>query len=329
MNDMVIDLSYKGLKTLQDKKIVRDLPQFEASNITCTDCLVGKQHRNAIPKQSSWRAKEVLELIHSDICGPIKPASNSGKRYTLCFIDDFSRKAWVYLLVEKLEALRCFKLFKSLVEKETGKLIKCYRTDRGGEFNSNAFKDFCKEHGIQRQLTTAYTPQQNGVTEGKNRTVMNMVRSMLSAKKVPKSFWPEAVKWTFYVLNICPTLAVKDVTPREAWNGVKPSVEYFRVWGCIGHVHIPEAKRGKLDDKSFPCVLIGVSTESKAYKLFDPKNKQGIVSRDVVFRKKKVRIGETIMILGKNWFGVIMKTVKREMMRVRMGMVMKHRETQE
>lgn len=114
-----------------------------------------------------------------------------------------------------------------------------------------------------------------------------MVRSMLSAKKMPKPFWPEAVVWTFYVLNRCPTLAVKDVTPQEAWSGVKPSVAHFRVWGCVAHVHIPEAKRGKLDDKSFPCILLGVSEESKGYRLFDPKTKRVVVSKDVVFEEDK------------------------------------------
>lgn len=110
---------------------------------------------------------------------------------------------------------------------------------------------------------------------------------MLSAKKMPKPFWPEAVVWTFYVLNRCPTLAVKDVTPQEAWSGVKPSVAHFRVWGCVAHVHIPEAKRGKLDDKSFPCILLGVSEESKGYRLFDPKTKRVVVSKDVVFEEDK------------------------------------------
>jgi len=216
-----------------------------------------------MPTQSTWRASQPLELIHADICGPISPISNSGKRYPLCFIDDFSRKSWVYLLTAKSEALICFQFFKKLVEKEKRLGIKCLRTDRGGEFTSTEFIDFCKANGIKRQLTTAYTPQQNRVAERKNRTVMNMVRSMLSDKKLPKTFWPEAVNWTFYVPNRCPTLAVKNITPQEAWSGVKPSVEHFRVFGCLAHVHVPVVKRGKLNDKSFPCVLLGVNNESK------------------------------------------------------------------
>lgn len=280
-------LSYKGLRTLQYKKMVRGLPQFPASYVTCTNCIIGKQHRDSIPKRSTWRATQKLELIHADICGPITPTSNSKKRYILCFIDDFSRKAWVYLLAEKSDALHSFKCFKRMVEKETGLFVKCLRTDRGGEFNSHEFNEFCKLNGIKMQLTTAYTPQQNGVAERKNRTVMNMVRSMLSAKNIPKTFWPEAVNWTIYVLNRCPTLAVKDFTPQEAWSGVKPSVEHFRVFGCIAHVHVPDVRRSKLDNKSFTCVLLGVSEESKGYRLYDPVAKKVVVSRDVIFEEEK------------------------------------------
>ena len=134
----------------------------------------------------------------------------------------FSRKTWVYFLVEKSEAFITFKNYKSQVEKETGSYIRCLRTDCGGVFTSHKFTDFCKENGMRRQLTTAYTPQQNGVAKRKNRTIMNMVRSMLLGRKFPKTFWPKAINWTTYVLNRSPTLVVKDMTPEEAWSRSKP-----------------------------------------------------------------------------------------------------------
>ena len=193
----------------------------------------------------------------------------------------------MYFLVEKSKTLNSFKAFKTMVEKETRLFVKCFRTDRGGEFNSNELNDFCKQSGIKRQLTTAYTPQQNGVAERKNRTMMNMVRSMLSDKNIPKTFWPEAVNWTIYVLNRCPTLAVKNVTPEKAWSGVKPSVDHFWVFGCITHVHVPEERRIKLDNRSITCVLLGVSEKSKGYMLFDPIAKRVVVSKDVIFEEEK------------------------------------------
>jgi transposase InsO family protein len=280
-------LSYKGLRTLQSKNMIHGLPQLSASTVTCTDCIMGKQHRDPISKRSTWRATQKLQLIHTDICGPVSPMSNSKKRYSLCFIDDFSRKAWIYFLSEKSEAFNMFKCFKKLVENETGLSIKCLRTNRGGEFNYKDFNEFCKQHGIKRQLTAAYTPQQNGVAERKNRTVMNLVRSMLSEKKMPKNFWPEAVNWAIYVLNRSPTLTVKDVTPQEAWSGVKPTAEHFRVFGCISYAHIPDARRTKLTSKSLLCVLLGVSEESKAYRLYDSTSKKIVVSRDVIFEEEK------------------------------------------
>ena len=166
-------------------------------------------------------------MVHADICGPIKPVSNSKKRYLISFIDDYSRKVWIYFLTEKSEAFTTFKNYKNLVEKEIGAFIFCLRTDRGGEFTSLEFNAFCKTNGISRQLTAAYTPQQNGVAERKNRTIMNMVRSMLSEKQVPKNFWPEAVNWTTHVLNISPTLAVKGVTLKRHGVVLNPMLIIF------------------------------------------------------------------------------------------------------
>lgn len=173
------------------------------------------------------------------------------------------------------------------MENETGFPIKCLRTDRGGEFTSIEFNKFCMENGIKRQLTNAYTPQQNGVAERKNRTIMNMVRAMLSEKGIPKPFWEEAVNWSNYVLNKCPTFAVKNITPEEAWSGKKPSVDHFRVFGCIAHVHVPKVQRTKLDNRSCICIFLGVSEESKGYRLYNHVSKKVMVSKDVIFEEDK------------------------------------------
>jgi hypothetical protein len=280
-------LSFKGLSTLVKKEMVKGLPVLQESNETCSDCVIGKQHRDPIPKIANWRASEKLELVHSDICGPINPTSNGGNRYFITFTDDFSRKTWTYPIIEKSSAFEIFKKFKALVEKESNCQIQALRTDRGGEFISHAFNEFCSENGIKRQLTAAYTPQQNGVSERKNRTLLNMVRSMIAEKNIPKKFWPEAVIWATFVLNRSPTLAVKDITPEEAWSGIKPFVHFFKVFGCLAYVHVPDALRKKLDPKGVKCVHLGISNESKAYKLYDPLHKKIIVSRDVVFDESK------------------------------------------
>jgi len=128
--------------------MVVGLPTLEFPVKTCNTCLTGKQTKSSFPSASTWRASKQLQLIHSNICGPIKPPSYSGKRYILSFIDDFSRKTWVYFLHEKSEALAMFKKFKARVEKEVGTDISCLRIDRGGEFLSNEFEEFCYSEGI-------------------------------------------------------------------------------------------------------------------------------------------------------------------------------------
>lgn len=109
----------------------------------------GEHHHHPIPKKSQWRETRKLQLIHVDICGPITPPSNCQKRYILCFIDDYSRKAWIYFLLEKSESFYHFKCFKMLTEKESNLPILCLRTDRGVEFNSAEFDEFCKLSGIK------------------------------------------------------------------------------------------------------------------------------------------------------------------------------------
>ncbi|KAM0043888.1 putative RNA-directed DNA polymerase [Helianthus debilis subsp. tardiflorus] len=276
-------VNHKAIRTMQYKKMVKDLPTTVEKYKVCEICAIGKQQREAIPKKSEWRAKERLELIHTDLCGPITPASHSGRRYVLVFIDDFTRKTWVYFLSHKGEAFELFKTFKSLVENETGLKIKCLRSDKGGEFTSSSFKAFCELHGIKRQLTAAYTPQQNGVAERRNRTIMNMVRWLLAEKSMPKYFWSEAARWACHVLNRCISRSLDDKVPEEMWTGIKPSVEHFKVFGCVVYAHIPAQLRTKLDARSHKCVFLGVSQESKAYRLYDPAVKKIVISRDVLF----------------------------------------------
>ncbi|XP_070042981.1 uncharacterized protein [Nicotiana tomentosiformis] len=295
-NNLSLSVIGKGNIRLQVKKTTQVITTkrhgawFAATQVSSEiikDCLVGKQQCDPFPKKSNWRASQVLQLIYADICGPIKPISNSKKRYLLTFIDYFSRKLWVYFLIEMSEAFAIFKRFKTYIEKETNSFIRGFHTYRGEEFTSQEFSSFCDENGIKRQLTTPYTPQQNVVVERKNRIIMNMVRSMLSEKKLPKIFWPEAVNWIVHVFNWSPTLSIKNKTPEEALSGNKHSVEYFRVFGCLSHVHVSDNTRSKLDDKSLCCVLLGVSEQSKAYRLYDPISQRIIISRDVMFEEDR------------------------------------------
>jgi hypothetical protein len=274
-------LHYGGLKELVMKGMVHGLPDMDYTKQFCEGCMIGKQARASFPKKGEYRATRCLELVHTDLCGPITPDSFGGKKYFITFIDDYSRKTWVYFLKEKAEAFEAFKRFKAMVEKISGCFIKALRSDRGGEYMSTAFSNFCDYHGIKRFLTAPYSPQQNGVAERKNRTILDMVRSMLKSKGMPKEFWAEAVQCAVYVQNRCPHAAVKDQTPQEAWSGYKPTVSYLKVFGSVAYAHIPNQRRTKLDDKSKKLVFIGYDEKAKAFKLFDPIGKKVIASRDV------------------------------------------------
>ncbi|KAL0392755.1 UNVERIFIED_CONTAM: Retrovirus-related Pol polyprotein from transposon TNT 1-94, partial [Sesamum radiatum] len=275
--------NFQGLKILHQKKMMTDLPQIQAIEGACEACLQGKQHKKPFPSGTSWRAKAVLELIHTDVCGPMRTPSHEQNRYFILFIDDYSRMTWVYFMREKSEVFKVFKKFKNLVEKQSGRSIKVLRSDRGKEYNNSEFDKFCEEEGIEHQTTVSYNPQQNGVSERKNRTVMEMARSMLQEKHLPKAFWAEAVYTAVYLLNRCPTKAVQNMTPIEAWSGKKPSAKHLRVFGSICYVHIPTEKRHKLEEKTEKGIFLGYSTQSKGYRIYNLKTKKLIISRDVEF----------------------------------------------
>ena len=132
-------------------------------------------------------------------------------------------------------------------------------------------------------MTVRYTPQQNGVCERKNRTIMETARCLLKRKRLSRRFWAEAVSCAVYLINRSPTTSLEKCTPHEAWYGTKPSVHHLKVFGSVAYSHIPDAMRSKLDDKSEKCIFIGYSERSKAYKLYNPVTKKMVISRDVRF----------------------------------------------
>ena len=160
------------MKTMIKKKLVTGLPSIDVEKETCRSCLLGKQTRKPFPQATTFRASRPLELVHGDLCGPITPSTPSQKRYVFVLIDDYSRYMWTILIREKSEAFGKFKHFKAVAEQETKEVIKTFRTDRGGEFMSQEFQDYCSKNGIQRHLTAPYSPQQNGVVERRNRTLL-------------------------------------------------------------------------------------------------------------------------------------------------------------
>jgi hypothetical protein len=190
---------------------------------------------------------------------------------------------WLTLLTTKDQAATAIKRFKAGAEVETGRKLRLLRTDRGGEFTVATFAEYCADEGIGRQLTAPYSPQQNGVVERRNQTIVSTARSMLKAMGVPARFWGEAVSTAVYLLNRSPTKSVDGKTPFEVWYGYKPDVSYLRVFGCIAHVKVTKPHLSKLEDRSTPMVFLGYEPGSVAYRVFDPARNRMHITRDVVF----------------------------------------------
>jgi len=194
-------LHYPTLRMLSE--MTKGMPDFSSkSSGVCRGCALGKYTKTAFPSSDS-RSEGVLQLIHLDLCGPMSSASLTGYEYYVTFIDDFSRKTWIYFLRSKRseKVLLRFQEFKALVENQTGKKIKVLQSDNGGEYTSHAFNEYCQQEGIKRQLTVPYTPQQNGVAERKNRSIVGAARAMLHDQSLPFFLWAEACSTIVYVLN--------------------------------------------------------------------------------------------------------------------------------
>ena len=200
----------------------------------CEPFLGGKAYRKSFGK--AVKATQPLELIHSDICGPMNVKARHGASYFLTFINDYTRYGYVQLIAHHYEALDCFKRFVAEVENQHEKSLKTLRTDHGHEYLSDQFKDLCEEKGICRQLTIPNTPQQNGVVERRNRTLLDMVRSMMAQANLPICFLGDALLTAAYILNRVPSQSISS-TPYELWKDKNANLEHLRPWGSVGFVH--------------------------------------------------------------------------------------------
>lgn len=268
----------------------------KTGNQICTTCLEGKMSRQSF-KNIGTRASELLQLIHSDLCGPMETSSIGGAKYYITFIDDYSRRVFVYFLKNKSEALDKFKEFKSFVENETDKNIKILRTDNGKEYLNKEFNSFLMKSGIQHQTTNPYTPEQNDLAERMNRTLVERAKCLILNSKLQKSFWAEAVYTAAYIINRSPTKALKYRTPYEMWTGKKPNINNMRIFGCPVMVHLPKAKRQKWDSKAVKMIFVGYCDYTKGYRLYDENKKQIYKSRDVVFLEHAIKNNCVIMPL--------------------------------
>jgi hypothetical protein len=279
-------LGYSNMLRMVQKDMVAGLSISEAelSALKGTDCEPCKRSgltRPPFPSSDS-RSSKPLQLIHTDLCGPL-PEGDMGERYFLTVLDDYSKFAVVTALQKKSDAADALKGVVARLETATGHKTVTIRSDGGGEYLSTELQSWLTDRGIQHQLTTAYTPQQNGSAERLNRTLLQKVRSVLFESALPHVLWPELLCAVAHIRNRSP-VSLQDVTPHEAFLGSKPDVSHLRQLGCKVYTLIPKEKRSdKLQPVSQLGRLVGYSRDRKAYRVVLESTADVVDTRDVSF----------------------------------------------
>ncbi|GJS14325.1 retrovirus-related pol polyprotein from transposon TNT 1-94 [Tanacetum coccineum] len=276
-------MSEKGMKILTLKGRIPDLQKVVVG--FCEPCVLGKQKKVSFVKFRNTRKLQRLELVHTDVYGPTSVASIGGSRYYVTFIDDSSRKVWVYFLKNKSEVFNTFKKWKAVVENETNLWVKCLKSDNGGEYSSREFIEYCAENGIRMLKTVPETPQQNGVAERMNRTLNERAKSMRLHAGLPKMFWEDSVTTVAYLINHGPSVPLGFQILEEEWQGKEVSLVHLRVFGCDSYVKVKDVARDKVDAKSVKCTFIGYGSDEMRYRFWDSKSHKVVRSRDVTFNE--------------------------------------------
>ncbi|KAK1613648.1 hypothetical protein QYE76_019165 [Lolium multiflorum] len=255
---------------------------FEKDRV-CSACVAGKQLKKKHPIKSIVTTSRPLELLHLDLFGPSHYDTLGGSKYGLVIVDDYSRYSWVFLLKSKDETHREFITFAKKAQRMYESEIKAIRTDNGTEFKNYTMQEFVDDEGIKHEFSAPYTPQQNGVVERKNRTIIEMARTMLSEFNSPHNFWGEAISTAVHYSNRLFLRPLHNKTPYELLTGNKPNVMYIRVFGCKCLVKNNKGKLGKFETRTIEGIFVGYAENSHAYRYYNRSSGTIEVSCDVVF----------------------------------------------
>ncbi|KAJ9542258.1 LOW QUALITY PROTEIN: hypothetical protein OSB04_028764 [Centaurea solstitialis] len=269
-------LNFKTLNQLCINNLVIGLPDFRYTKVSlCSACEKGKQTRASFKSKQISSISSPLQLLHMDLFGPVNVQSIAGKKYTLVIVDEYSRYTWVFFLRAKSDAPEEIILFVRKMEKLNNLIVRSIRSDHGTEFKNSTLETFFEQKGISQNFSSVRTPQQNGVAERRNRTLIEAARSMLSEANLATQFWAEAVNTACYTQNR--SLIVKRFrrTPYELFRNRKPSIEHLHIFGCVCYILNNKDNLGKFDSKSDDGIFLGYSSISKTYRVFN-KRRQAI-----------------------------------------------------
>ena len=286
-------LNYQGLHLLSASGIVTGLPYLPILKETCSGCQFGKQTRESFPSHSLNRSQQPLQLLHTDLCGPMQTMSQGGSYYFMVVVDDYSRFVWIKFLKEKSQGPATLMQLITLLENQLDHKVRMVRSDRGGEFIADRFIAFCDSKGIARQLTNAETPEQNGVAERMNRTLLERARSMCILANTPKSMWTEAVNTAGFLVNRLPTKSRPNITPFQLLFDKKPSLDHLRVFGCKVYVLQKEKELTKWASRSTEGIFMGYDEHTKGFRCWIPSLHKLIISRNVKFDESSITTTNT------------------------------------
>ncbi|GJZ06559.1 putative ribonuclease H-like domain-containing protein [Tanacetum coccineum] len=284
-------VNFKNLNKLVKGNLVRGLPsKIFQNDHTCVACQKGKQHKASCKAKTVSSISHSLQLLHMDLFGPTSVRSLNHKTYCLVITDDFSRFSWVFFLRTKDETSAILKDFIRQIENQLNQKVKTIRCDNGTEFKNKDVIEFCGSKGIKREYSNARTPQQNGVAERKNRTLIEAARTMLADSFLPNTFWAEAVSTACYVLNRVLVTKPHNKTPYELLTGKIPIISYIRPFGC--HVTILNTidHLGKFAGKSDEGFLVGYSLQSKAFRVYNLETKRVEENLHITFLENKPNV---------------------------------------
>ncbi|GJS44621.1 retrovirus-related pol polyprotein from transposon TNT 1-94 [Tanacetum coccineum] len=281
-------LNFDYITLLSKKDIVTGLPKLKyVKDQLCSSCEMSKAKRSSFKSKAVPSSKGRLNLLHMDLCGPMRVASINGKKYILVIVDDYSRYTWTLFLRSKDETPEVLKDFLTMIQRNLQAQVISVRTDRGTEFLNKTLHAYFKEEGIEHQTSTPRTPEQNGVVERRNRTLVEAARTMLSASKLPLSFWAEAVATACYTQNRSIIISTHGKTAYHIINDRKPSIKHLHIFGCICYITRDGEILDKMKEKGDPCVMVGYSTQSKGYRVYNKRTRLIVESIHIKFDEIK------------------------------------------
>ncbi|GJR49763.1 retrovirus-related pol polyprotein from transposon TNT 1-94 [Tanacetum coccineum] len=266
--------NFDTMNLLSKNNIVTGLPKLKSiKDHLCSSCELGKAKRKSFHNKTTPSSKRRLQLLHMDLCGPMRVESINGKKYVLVIVDDYSRYTWTHFLKSKDETPAALIDFLTLVQRGLHAQVRTVRTDKGMKFLNKTLHAYFAKKGIRHETSTTRTPKQNGFVERWNHTLVEAARTMLNVAKVLLFFWSEAIATACFTQNRSLVIPRHEKTPYHIISGRKPSVKFFHFFGSFCYIVRDGENLNKMKEKCDARIFVGYSTQSRAYRIFNKRTR--------------------------------------------------------